>query len=177
MITPEQLAASGSEHGHQVAFFQWAATISAIPHMDMLYAVPNGGERNLKVAANMKAEGVKSGVPDVVWPVPCGRWAGLYLELKKPTVVNHALGGRSDKQVKWHKQLILKRYCVITAYGWQAMAKAVEIYWQQSNGWLTAAWDNRTARGEGDCLFVAEINNSKRGVSPVATFMEEIGAW
>lgn len=160
MITPEQLAASGTEHGHQVAFFQWAATISAIPHMDMLYAVPNGGERNLKVAANMKAEGVKSGVPDVVWPVPRGMFAGLYLELKVPGKVNHANGGRQDNQVKWHKKLVAQRYMVATCYGWQAMAATVNNYWFGSDR-LNFAWHDRKAANEGDCIFVAEINRAK----------------
>ncbi|QWY83314.1 VRR-NUC endonuclease domain-containing protein [Rhizobium phage RHph_X3_2] len=172
MITPEQLAASGSEHGHQVAFFQWAATISTIPHMDMLYAVPNGGERNLKVASNMKAEGVKSGVPDVVWPVPRGMFAGLYLELKKPTVVGHANGGRSDKQVEWHKKLIAQRYAVATVYGWQAMAATVVSYWQSEVDTFWRAWVRRG--DDSDCLFVVE-RSKKSGVSVLIA--EEFAAW
>lgn len=161
MITPEQLAQSGTEHGHQVAFFQWAATISEVPDMDMLFAVPNGGERNLKVAANMKAEGVKSGVPDVVWPVPRGNFAGLYLELKRPGLERRALGARSENQVKWHKKLIAKHYAVVTCYGWEAMAQAVELYAEDPNAFSRAWWERRGAN-EGDCLFVVK-NDSATG--------------
>lgn len=174
MITPEQLAASGTEHGHQVAFFQWAATISRIPHMSLLFAVPNGGERNLKVASNMKAEGVKSGVPDVVWPVPRGMFAGLYLELKRPAVVNHANGGRSDNQVKWHRELVQQRYMVATCYGWQAMAATVECYWDGSDQ-LNFAWHDRRGANEGDCIFVAEINRQRR--DGVFTAIGAMASW
>ena len=48
-----------------------------------MFAIPNGGERNKIVAANLKAEGVKSSVPDIFLPVARGPWHGLFIELKK----------------------------------------------------------------------------------------------
>lgn len=53
------------------------------PDLDLLYAVPNGGERHRAVAAKLKAEGVRKGVPDLCLPVARGGYIGLYLELKK----------------------------------------------------------------------------------------------
>lgn len=140
MITPEQLAASGTEHGHQVAFFQWVATKGRKvfgTDADLLFAVPNGGDRQAHVGAAMKAEGVKPGVPDVCWPMP--QWdpsmkacvfAGLFIELKKPDQRNKKDGGRSEHQVKWHKRLRAQGYAVVLAYGWQAMAWAAYLYWK-----------------------------------------------
>ena len=141
MITPEQLAASGTEHGHQCAIFQWVATGGARTYgqnMDLLFAVPNGGDRQAHVGAAMRAEGVKPGVPDMCWPVPLkslpGNWEekswynGLYIELKVPGRETKKDGGRSDHQIKWHKRLLEQGYAVVTAYGWQAACWALVGY-------------------------------------------------
>ena len=41
-ITPEQLAASGSEDGHQSALFCWAAlNTEQYPQLKNLFAIPN----------------------------------------------------------------------------------------------------------------------------------------
>lgn len=55
----------------------------------MLFAVPNGGHRDVRVAKKLKAEGVRPGVPDILWPIARGNYVGLAMELKvganKPT--------------------------------------------------------------------------------------------
>lgn len=125
-MTPAQLAASGTESGHQRALFalvnaavwqlacQHAAegNTTANPHakadqwdgvdrrwaspLAWLHSIPNGGSRGDSVrsrairGATMKAEGVKEGIPDVFLPypilTPTYRYAGLYIEMKKPGV-------------------------------------------------------------------------------------------
>jgi hypothetical protein len=47
----------------------------------MWYAVPNGGNRNLITAKKLKAEGVKSGVPDIAI---VNDSMAYFLEVKKP---------------------------------------------------------------------------------------------
>ena len=85
MITPEQLAKSGTEHGHQTALFCWAAmNLETYPELKWMHAIPNGGYRNKTEAGRLKAEGVKAGVSDVFLPVESGCYHGLYLEMKKP---------------------------------------------------------------------------------------------
>lgn len=59
------------------------------PELRWLFAVPNGGHRNKVAAGKLKAEGVKSGVPDYLLPLVqsksvCGvGYIGLALELKR----------------------------------------------------------------------------------------------
>lgn len=157
MITPEQIAKSGTEHGEQAALMQWVALtgIKRWPNLDLLYAVPNGGDRSPSVASAMKAEGVKAGVPDLVLPIPvvaCAElegfagaswYAGLYLEMKRKGYEGRALGARSVDQEKWHKRLIAQRYAVVTAYGWIAAVQVLETY---LNGRLLMP-------SNGDCFF------------------------
>jgi|TARA_R110000764_G_scaffold27814_5_gene65564 hypothetical protein len=45
------------------------------------WAVPNGGRRNISVAKKLKAEGVKSGIPDITL-IYKGKYYGI--EVKKP---------------------------------------------------------------------------------------------
>lgn len=82
-VTPEQLAASGTEHGHQAALFCFAAAnIKQYPDLRYLFAIPNGGQRNAATGARLKAEGVKAGVPDIMLPRPNRNYHGLFLEMK-----------------------------------------------------------------------------------------------
>lgn len=95
-LTPERIAEVQSEHGQQTALFAWAAlpeTRAQLPGIENMFAIPNGGERNLKVASNLKAEGVRAGVADAFLPVPIRQYPilrhGLWIEMKfgmnKPT--------------------------------------------------------------------------------------------
>ena len=81
------------EHDEQVFLFEWANVMqNKHPELKLLFAIPNGGQRNIVVATRMKAEGVKSGVPDVFLAVPVARTspegmiedmkAGLWIEMK-----------------------------------------------------------------------------------------------
>ena len=73
-----------TEHAEQVAVIQWVdAQMGAWPELRTLFAVPNGGDRNPAVAAKLKAEGVRRGVPDLVWLYPRANYHGLLLELKR----------------------------------------------------------------------------------------------
>lgn len=81
------------------------------PLLSMLYAVPNGGYRHPAVAARMKQEGVKPGVPDLCLPVARCGLHGLYIEMK-------ARDGRLSKhQQRWRDLLIAQGYGVAVVYG------------------------------------------------------------
>lgn len=73
-----------SEHGEQVALFDWAAHQANLGHEPLrwMFAIPNGGLRHKATAAKLKAEGVKAGVPDIFLPWPAKGYCGLFIELK-----------------------------------------------------------------------------------------------
>ncbi len=49
---------------------------------DLINHVPNGGHRVKAVAAKLKAQGVKAGIPDLKLPMARGGFFGLYIEFK-----------------------------------------------------------------------------------------------
>jgi hypothetical protein len=121
----DNLAKAGTEHAHQRAFFGWLLKVeflSIYPDAGMAYAVPNGGKRDAITAARLKAEGVKSGVPDICYPVPIGVYAGLYMELKV------GKGSTSDSQDDWHARLRKHHHAVATCWGWRAAMACFEAY-------------------------------------------------
>lgn len=93
------------------------------PELRLLYAVPNGGLRSKRIAAQLKAEGVKAGVPDYCLPVPRGNYAGLYLELKRLE------GGRvSPEQKDWLAALSEQGYATAIAHGWEEAFAVLRDY-------------------------------------------------
>ena len=53
------------------------------PVLKLIFAVPNEGKRSVRVAARMKAEGMKPGVCDLALPVGRGGYLGWFGELKR----------------------------------------------------------------------------------------------
>ena len=71
-----------SEHLEQVQLVSMVE--AAYPReAAMLFAIPNGGDRNILVAAKLKKEGVRRGVPDMFLALPRGGWHGLFIEMKR----------------------------------------------------------------------------------------------
>lgn len=123
-ITPEQLARAGTEHAHQCALFCWAAlpdVRAKYPQLEWMFAIPNGGERNIRVAGQLKAEGVKAGVLDIFLPVPkitqflstTFTKHGLFIEMKvkpnKPT----------EEQDKFACAVYMLGYETHLCYSWE----------------------------------------------------------
>lgn len=130
MITPEQLAASGTEHGHQVALLQWCAmNRDKYPELELLHAIPNGGTRNKAEAAKLKAEGVKAGVSDLFLPVARGGFHGLYLEMKRPGEKANA------KQLKWGEKVKAQGYAFIVCDHWEKGKENLLSYLDFGNIW------------------------------------------
>ena len=122
MITPEQLAASGSEDSAQTALFCWSAlpeVRSRYPELKWLAAIPNGGFRNKREASRLKAGGVKRGVPDLVLPLRNLMYAGLWLELKRIARPGKVQGKTSSEQDEWLRWLNSQGYAAMVAYGWE----------------------------------------------------------
>ena len=85
-----------------------------------------GGSRNKIEAARLRAQGVKSGVPDLCLPVARGANHGLYIELKRQR------GGRiSEEQVRWIDGLLKQGYAAAICKGWQEAASVIIDYLRQ----------------------------------------------
>jgi hypothetical protein len=81
---PASAAWKKSEHLLQVEVFRQIAVLShEFPELDELFAVPNGGIRDMRTATGLRAEGVKAGVADLCLPEPRHGFHGAWLELKK----------------------------------------------------------------------------------------------
>lgn len=111
------------EHYEQKALFVWAELEGRrIPELKMLFAIPNGGQRNIIIARKLKDEGVKSGVPDMQLAIPRGRYHGLFIELKS------SKGVLSKNQKEWMDALEAEGYCARVCYGFQQARDAIEKY-------------------------------------------------
>jgi hypothetical protein len=137
-----------SEHTHQVQVILWANLMAKrkYPMLRWIYAVPNGGNRHIVTARKLKAEGVKSGVPDLCLPYPKrGRvpmdasgedcfdtiygdpfyfCCGLYIEMKTRT----PMGKISKDQEEWIDYLKGVGYKVVACWSADEAIQAIEDY-------------------------------------------------
>jgi hypothetical protein len=134
-LDPHSIAKPGSpEHNEQVALFVWASfNFDKYPALRLLFAIPNGGERNIIVASNLKAEGCKSGVPDMFLPVARGNWHGLFIELKRRAGKGKVAGTPSDEQLKWISDLQDQGYGAVVCVGWESARDTLIKYLEWSN--------------------------------------------
>jgi hypothetical protein len=117
-LTPEMLAKSGSEDGHQMALFCWAAdSVGMYPQLKWLFAIPNGGSRYIAEATKMVATGLRRGVPDVCLPYALN-YMGCFIELKIEKRRNTKNGGCSDEQLEWMDYLKTAGYYCAVCYSW-----------------------------------------------------------
>lgn len=97
-----------TESQEQCAVIQWARLQEKrYPELRLLHSIPNGGGRGKPflnkrareavaagqkpdkkdifpplLAIKLKAEGLLAGIPDLHWPIGCGGYLSLYLEMK-----------------------------------------------------------------------------------------------
>lgn len=72
----------------------------------MIFAIPNGGRRNIREAARLKRCGVLAGVPDLFIAEANKNWNGLFVELKA------GKNGTTLSQENIFPRLIEKKYRV-----------------------------------------------------------------
>lgn len=121
-ITPDMLA-TGSEDGEQAAIFCWTAlNLNKYPELKWLFAIPNGGFRNIVIANKLKATGVKRGVSDMMLPVRRGIWPGLFIELKTTK------GVMSEEQKEFAEFIRIQGYGFAKCVGWQEATKMLVKY-------------------------------------------------
>lgn len=93
-----------------------------IPEYGLIFAIPNGGARHPAVAAKLKSEGVKAGVPDLFLPVARHGYHGMFIELKI------GANKQNEAQVEWFRRLRMEGYrCDLI---WDSAAEVIErIEW------------------------------------------------
>lgn len=110
-----------------------------IPALHWFHAIPNGGTRGDDAKSRairggaLKAEGVRQGVFDTFLPWPYGRYAGLYIEMKKPSLRpkrEGSSGGVSEEQQEFGDYGHKVGYCMRVAWSWREAADIVTMYIQ-----------------------------------------------
>jgi hypothetical protein len=88
----------------------------------LLFAVPNGGKRGIREAAIMKAEGVVSGVADLLLLVPKGGYNALAIEMKTDK------GKQNENQKLWQEDFEKSGGKYVVCRSFDAFKKEVESY-------------------------------------------------
>lgn len=133
----QQVLPPASEHEEQAALFRLIDLYApSYPALASVFAVPNGGHRHPAVAARLKAEGVRRGVPDILClvprplppaghPVDSAPWFpyhGLAIELKRP-------GGHvAPEQDAWLARLTAAGYLAVVCVGWAVAWRTLVRY-------------------------------------------------
>ena len=112
---------NASEHAHQVTLINWFES-NYPQYKGRLFTVPNGGLRNKSVAAKLKAEGLRPGVPDLFLPVASNGYHGLFIEMKSEK------GRASPHQLDWIEYLNGAGYKAVVCNGWLAAAEVLREY-------------------------------------------------
>ena len=109
----------GSEHKEQSMLIRWFR----LQHPNIvMYAIPNGGLRNVRVAARLKDEGVLAGVADLHLMAARGGKHGLYIEMKS------AKGTLQDNQKLFLDKAIQEGFAAKVCYGFDDAKREIESY-------------------------------------------------
>lgn len=115
-----------SEDQEQEMLIQWCSFSAKVyKGLDRIYAIPNGGHRDIRTATMLKRTGVKPGVPDLFIPVPKWKWHGMYIEMKR-----RKNGAVSEYQKEWIKYLNDAGYYAVVAHGFEEARQMIIDYWK-----------------------------------------------
>jgi hypothetical protein len=107
--------------------FSWAELAQGVhPELGLLFAVPNEtGWLHPKTRGRLARMGRKSGVPDIMLPVPKRGKHGLFIELKRQNGVPSDV---SAKQAMWLDALDEQGYTTAVCYGFAHARMIIEEY-------------------------------------------------
>lgn len=109
---PKLYTSSKAEHYLQVALFYMLEKAYPVEY-ELAYAIPNGSLRSNGVAGQLKAEGQKSGYPDIAIDIALGGHFGFRLEVKTEK------GKLRPVQREWEKRLSEGNYKTLVGYGFE----------------------------------------------------------
>ena len=113
------------EEREQARFIKWTHRPDVrelAPALRWMFHCPNGGKRDAITGGQMRALGVKPGVPDLLMPVVSGPDCGLALEFKSAT------GRMGPEQDEWADHLKANGWLVLMVRSADAARAAVMHY-------------------------------------------------
>ena len=84
--------------------------------------IPNEGKRSVVAGAMLKRAGMRPGFPDLFLPRPCGKYHGLFIEMK------YDKGKTSADQEWWLATLSREGYAVRVCHGFDEAVRCIEAY-------------------------------------------------
>ncbi len=119
----------------QRALFSWAWSVKLVAAIEderslmlgeVLTWTPNGvAKLKPHAAAKMRKQGLQAGFPDLVLPLPVGRYHSLYIELKAAKPNDASV---TDNQVVWLRRLQRFGSATCVARGWQEASNRIMAY-------------------------------------------------
>lgn len=111
------MADTRSESSEQVAVVEWCDLM----HIPVVH-IPNEGKRSVAYAVMLKKMGLRKGFPDLFITRACGKYHGLFIELKyddnKPT----------EDQKRWLDILTAEGYACAVCYSAEAAVEIIKSY-------------------------------------------------
>lgn len=112
---------SEEEHQLQCACVEWFSY--QYPQMrHNLFAVPNGGKRSKTTAGKLKAEGVLSGVADMIFLKRSGDYGALLIEFKT------AKGNQTLAQKEWERKITADGYKYVIVRSLEQFINVIKEY-------------------------------------------------
>lgn len=119
--TPSRAKPRDIEHRIQVSCVRWFRY--AYPsYARLLFAIPNGGDRDIRVAQRLKAEGVVAGVADLFLAIGTEVCHGMFIEMKTPQ------GRQSEKQKEFQRVVEEEGYMYIVCRSLDEFREIVDAY-------------------------------------------------
>ena len=119
------MARNRPEEIEQAAVFEMAKwNYGRYPELELMYHVPNGGQRTKAEAAILNGQGVNPGVMDIVLPVARRGFLQLAIEMKAPGKLSTTTPAQEFHLLRWHEEGALTLVCDSGEAAW----KVIEWY-------------------------------------------------
>ena len=150
----------------QTALFMRVRWLLPAKWASLVWAIPNGGLRHMKVARDMTAEGAYASAPDIVVMIPTARSPALCLEMKRP-------GEKpTEDQTACHERLRGLGFAVLVCesvdVAWRAIVDRVDGATEERQAARGTGGFGISARGEADCPLSRDLDGDGGCVAKVA---------
>ena len=113
-----------TEAQEQRTVMKWAQMMGYnTPELELLFHIPNGGNRDAQTGYQLKLQGAKAGVPDLF--LPCARcgYHGLFIEMKR-----RKAWSVSEQQKYWIERLNGEDYLAQVCAGADSAIRLIDAY-------------------------------------------------